>query len=52
MPHDFLRAVEATLFASAEPLTPEEIGIHVGEGNVRAALARLALTGRWWVASA
>jgi segregation and condensation protein B len=42
IPDDLLRAVEATLFASIEPLTPEEIGLHVGEGDVRAALAALA----------
>ena len=39
---DFIRAVEATLFASAEPLTPEEIALHVGDGDVRQALAELA----------
>jgi segregation and condensation protein B len=38
---DFTRAVEATLFASAEPLTPSEIAQHAGEGDVRAALADL-----------
>ncbi|MBA2771567.1 MAG: SMC-Scp complex subunit ScpB, partial [Sphingomonas sp.] len=39
---EFLRAVEATLFASAEPLTAAEIGEHAGEGDVAAALAELA----------
>jgi len=39
----FTRAVEATLFASEEPLTPEDIAAHVGEGDVAAALARLAV---------
>ena len=39
---EFLRAVEATLFASAQPLTPEEIALHAGEGDVAAALASLA----------
>ena len=39
---EFLRAVEATLFASASPLTPAEIGAHAGEGDVAAALAGLA----------
>jgi segregation and condensation protein B len=39
---DFLRSVEATLFASAEPLTAEDIALHVGEGDVGAALAELA----------
>ena len=39
---EFLRAVEATLFASASPLTPDEIALHAGEGDVAAALAALA----------
>ena len=39
---DFLRAVEATLFASASPLSAEDIGAHVGTGDVAAALADLA----------
>ena len=39
---EFLRSVEATLFASAEPLTADEIGEHVGEGDVGAALGELA----------
>jgi segregation and condensation protein B len=39
---DTLRAVEATLFAAAEPMTAEEIGDYVGDGaDVRAALAEL-----------
>jgi segregation and condensation protein B len=38
---EFTRAVEATLFASAEPLTAEEIGQHAGEGDVKSALAAL-----------
>jgi segregation and condensation protein B len=42
IPDEFLRAVEATLFASAEPLTLDQILLHAGEGDVRAALARLA----------
>jgi len=41
---EFVRAVEATLFASASPLSPEEIGAYAGEGNVAAALAELAAT--------
>jgi segregation and condensation protein B len=42
-PDDLVRAVEAVLFAATEPLTPEAIRAHVGEGaNVRAALDRLA----------
>lgn len=39
---DEVRAVEATLFAAAEPMTAEEIGDYVGAGiDVRAALAEL-----------
>ena len=41
---EFTRAVEATLFASATPLSPDEIGLHVGEGDVEAALKTLADT--------
>ena len=45
---EFVRAVEATIFASAEPLTIEEIRGHTGEGDVDAALRILAeiYTGR------
>jgi segregation and condensation protein B len=39
---DFLRAVEAALFASDAPLTVEDIAGYVGEGDVEAALATLA----------
>src|SRR4051794_14738346 len=39
---EFTRAVEATLFASSEPLTAEEILEHVGEGDVQYALTELA----------
>jgi segregation and condensation protein B len=39
---EFLRSVEATVFASAEPLTTADISAHVGEGDVAAALAELA----------
>lgn len=39
---EFVRAVEATVFASAEPITLSEIEAHVGEGDVAAALAELA----------
>lgn len=42
MPDDFARAVEATLFASAEPLTAQEIALHTGEGDVGAALSELS----------
>jgi segregation and condensation protein B len=41
-PDDFMRAVEAALFASDHPLTPTEIGRHVGEGDVAVALSVLA----------
>ena len=45
---EFARAVEATIFASAEPLTVEEIQAHAGEGDVPAALTTLTeiYTGR------
>jgi segregation and condensation protein B len=42
MMDELMRAIEATLFASAEPLNVEEIAEHVGEGEVGPALARLA----------
>jgi segregation and condensation protein B len=42
-PDDQVRAVEAVLFAAAEPLTADLIRAHVGEGvDVRAALRTLA----------
>ena len=40
--HEFVRAVEATLFASAHPLTPDEIAEYAGEGDVAAAIEQLA----------
>ena len=45
---EFARAVEATLFASAEPLTTDEIQGHAGEGDVDGALRALVeiYTGR------
>ena len=45
---EFARAVEATIFASSEPLTIEDIQGHSGEGDVAAALEALAeiYTGR------
>ena len=43
MSDPFIRAVEATLFASEEPLAPEEIAAHAGKGNVPAALAELSM---------
>ena len=39
---EFIRAVEATLFASEEPLSPEDIALHAGEGSVPDALRALA----------
>jgi segregation and condensation protein B len=36
------RAVEATLFAAAEPMEVADIAAHVGEGDVEAALVALA----------
>jgi len=39
---ELLRSVEATVFASAEPLSIAEIEAHVGEGDVEAALGELA----------
>lgn len=41
-PSDFLRAVEAVLFASDEPVSIDTIRAHVGQGDVREALAQLA----------
>ncbi|RZM31519.1 MAG: SMC-Scp complex subunit ScpB [Sphingomonas sp.] len=41
-PDDLVRAVEAVLFAAEEPLTIDAIRAHVGVGEVRAALDRLA----------
>ena len=39
---EFVRAVEATLFASASPLGVDEIALYAGEGDVVAALVTLA----------
>ena len=40
---DFLRALEAVLFVSEQPLTPGELKLHVGEaGDLPAALAALS----------
>jgi len=39
--HEFVRAVEATIFASADPLTVEDIQGHAGDGDVQAALRAL-----------
>ncbi|MFK4873188.1 SMC-Scp complex subunit ScpB [Novosphingobium sp. ZW T3_23] len=38
---DLTRAVEATLFAAEQPLTVEQISGHLGQADVRPALARL-----------
>jgi len=39
---ELARAIEATLFASAEPLTIDELAEHVGKGEIEIALGRLA----------
>ena len=39
---EFTRAVEATLFASADPLSVDEIVKHVGDGDIEIALGQLA----------
>ena len=39
---EFLRSVEATLFAAAEPMAAAEISEHVGDGDVETALSDLA----------
>src|SRR3954449_4204120 len=39
---ELTRAIEATLFASTEPLAVEEIAEHVGEGEIEIALGELA----------
>ena len=39
---EFTRAVEAAIFASADPLTVEEIAAYVGEGEVEIALGELS----------
>ncbi|OWK28250.1 SMC-Scp complex subunit ScpB [Sphingomonas mucosissima] len=40
---DFARAVEAVLFAADEPMSIDGIRAHVGKGDVRGALERLAV---------
>jgi len=42
MMDEFVRAVEATLFAAETPLAVEEIAVQAGTGDMRAALAELA----------
>ena len=39
---ELMRAIEATLFASAEPLTIEDLAAHVGDGEIEIALGQLA----------
>src|SRR6476620_6795908 len=39
---ELVRAVEATLFAATEPMTAEAIAAHLGQAEVRGALAQLA----------
>jgi segregation and condensation protein B len=40
---DLVRAVEATLFAAEEPMSPQAISTHLGGAEVRAALLELAV---------
>ncbi len=40
-PDDYLRAVEAALFAAEAPLSPAELRVHVGDGDIAGALAQL-----------
>ena len=39
---EFTRAVEAAIFASAEPLTVDEIAAYVGDGEIEIALGQLS----------
>jgi len=39
---ELVRVIEATLFASAEPLSVDDIQAHVGDGDIEVALGRLA----------
>ena len=41
-PDDFRRAVEAALFVAEAPMTSADLKLHVGEGDLAAALAQLA----------
>ncbi|WP_296221765.1 SMC-Scp complex subunit ScpB, partial [uncultured Sphingomonas sp.] len=41
-PNDVVRAVEAVLFAAADPMTIDSIRAYVGGGDVRAAVEQLA----------
>lgn len=40
-PDELVRAVEATVFASEEPMTSAEISVHLGEAEVKPALEEL-----------
>lgn len=40
-PDDLVRGVEAALFAAEEPLTAEQLSVHLGGADVREALAEL-----------
>lgn len=40
-PDDLVRAVEATLFAAEEPMTADAISAHLGQADIRPALAEL-----------
>ena len=40
---ELLRAIEATLFASATPLSVDELQEHVGEGDIEVALGKLSV---------
>ena len=42
---ELVRAIEATLFASATPLTVEELHEHVGDGDIEVGLGKLAAIG-------
>ena len=41
-PDELVRAVEAALFASDQPMTAAQLSAHLGDADVRAALAELA----------
>lgn len=41
VPDELVRAVEATLFAAEQPMTAEQISAHLGDADVRPALAEL-----------
>ncbi|EQB10889.1 SMC-Scp complex subunit ScpB [Sphingobium lactosutens] len=41
-PDDYMRAIEAALFVAEAPMTPAELKLHVGDGDMAAALAGLA----------